>query len=63
MNYQVMSWIRTTYYWISEGRINRYFKEYCYPINRSQSKDTIFNNLIKRTVKSYNIFHAKIVCD
>ena len=51
MIHQVKSWIRTTYSWVSENNINRYFDEFCYRINRSQSKDTIFNNLIKRMVK------------
>jgi len=47
MIHQVKSWIRTTYSWVSENNINRYFDEFCYRINRSQSKDIIFNNLIK----------------
>lgn len=61
MIHQVKSWIRTTYSWISESNINRYFDEFCYRINRSQTKDTIFNNLIKRMVKSDNITHQKII--
>lgn len=62
MIHQVKSWIRTTYSWVSENNINRYFDEFCYRINRSQSKDTIFNNLIKRMVKSDNITHQEIIC-
>jgi transposase-like protein len=62
MIHQVKSWIRTTYSWVSEKNINRYFDEFCYRINRSQSKDTIFNNLIKRMVKADNITHQKIIC-
>ena len=58
----VKSWIRTTYSWVSEKNINRYFDEFCYRINRSQSKDTIFNNLIKRMVRADNITHKKIIC-
>ena len=61
MIHQVKSWIRTTYSWVSENNINRYFDEFCYRINRSQSKDTIFNNLIKRMVKSDNIYHKEII--
>ena len=38
MIHQVKSWIRTTYSWVSEKNINRYFDEFCYRINRSQSK-------------------------
>ena len=62
MIHQVTSWIRTTYSWVSEKNSNRYFHVFCYQINRSQSKDTIFNNLIKRMVKSDNSIHQKIVC-
>lgn len=62
MIHQVKSWIRTTYSWVSEKNINRYFDEFCYRINRSQSKDTIFNNLIKRMVDADNITHQKIIC-
>ena len=60
--HQVKSWIRTTCSWVSEKNINRYFDEFCYRINRSQIKDTIFNNLIKRMVKADNITHENIIC-
>jgi transposase-like protein len=63
MIHQVKSWIRTTYSWVSEKNINSYFDEFCYRINRSQSKDSIFNNLIQRMVKSDNILHKNLVCN
>ena len=50
MIHQVKSWIRTTYSWVSEFHINRYLDEFCYRINRSQMKDNIFNNIIRRMV-------------
>lgn len=62
MIHQVKSWIRTTYSWVSERHINRYLDEFCYRINRSQNKDTIFNNLIKRMVNNDIITHEKIIC-
>lgn len=62
MIHQVKSWLRTTYSWVSEKHINRYFNEFCYRINRSQSKDTIFNNLITRMVKGEKISQSQIVC-
>ena len=62
MIHQVKSWIRTTYSWVSPQNINRYFDEFCYRINRSQNKETIFNNLIKRMVSANNITHQKIIC-
>ena len=46
--HQVKSWIRTTYSWVSEFNIDRYFDEFCYRLNRSQSKQSIFNNMLVR---------------
>jgi hypothetical protein len=60
--HQVKSWIRTAYSWINENNINMYFDEFCYQINRSQNKDTIFNNSIKRMVKSEDITHQRLIC-
>jgi len=48
--HQVKSWIRTTFSWVSKHNIDRYLDEYSYRLNRSQSKQTIFHNLIKRMV-------------
>lgn len=48
--HQVKSWIRTTFSWVSKENIDRYLDEYSYRLNRSQSKSTIFHNLIKRMV-------------
>lgn len=62
MIHQVKSWIRTTYSSVSDFNINRYLDEFCYRINRSQSKEAIFNNLIVRMVKSDKIYQSKIIC-
>ncbi len=43
--HQVKSWIRTTYSWVSEFNIDRYFDEFCYRLNRSQRY--CVKNLIK----------------
>ncbi|MBU0694997.1 MAG: IS1595 family transposase [Bacteroidetes bacterium] len=61
MIHQVKSWIRTTYSWVSEKHINRYFDEFCFRINRSNSKQTIFNNLIQKMVKADKIYHSQII--
>lgn len=61
MIHQVKSWLRTTYSWVDEKNIDRYLDEFCYRINRSQNKDTIFNNLIVRMVKTNNKYHKEIV--
>ncbi len=61
MIHQVKSWIRTTYSWVSEHNLNRYFNEFCFRINRSQSKATIFNNLIVKMVEGNKIYQSKII--
>ena len=62
MIHQVKSWLRTTYSWVSEKNIDRYYNEFCYRINRSQNKETIFNNLISRMVAADNITHEQLIC-
>lgn len=63
MIHQVKSWLRTTFSWVSEKNINRYFDEFSYRINRSQSKATIFNNLIVRMVSAEHISYRQILCN
>lgn len=63
MIHQVKSWLRTTYSWVSEFNINRYLSEFCYRINRSNSKQDIFNNLIKRMIDRNPVSHNDLVCN
>ena len=51
VTHQVKSWIRGIYSWVSEFNIDRYLAEYSFRINRSQSKETIFNKLMKRMLE------------
>lgn len=62
MIHQVQSWIRTTYSWVSAKHIQRYLDEFSFRLNRSQSKNTVFNNLIARMVKADKIYQSQIVC-
>ena len=62
MIHQIKSWVRTTYSWVSEFNLDRYLNEFCYRINRSQSKSTVFNNLIKRMVEKEKIYQKEIIC-
>ena len=62
MIHQIKSWIRTTYSWVSDFNIDRYYDEFCYRINRSQSKRSIFNNLITRMVRLDKIIQDQLVC-
>lgn len=59
--HQVKSWIRTTYSWVSDKNLNRYFNEFCFRINRSQSKATIFNNLITKMVQGNITYQSQII--
>lgn len=56
--HQVKSWIRTTFAHVEKGHIQKYFDEYCFRINRSIYKETIFHKLMERVVAeqhhSYN---------
>ena len=61
MIHQVKSWIRTTYSWVSHAHIDKYFNEFCYRINRSQSKTNIFNNLIGRMVEAEKIYQSDLI--
>jgi hypothetical protein len=62
MIHQVKSWIRTTYSWVSEFNTNRYLDEFCYRIDRSQMKENIFNNLVRRMVVADKIYQSKLIC-
>jgi len=62
MVHQVKSWIRTVFSWAIAKHIERYFSEFCYRTNRSQTKDTIFHNLVKRMVSGGKLYHRQIIC-
>ncbi len=59
---QIKSWIRITYSWVSDYNLNRYFNEFCFRINRSQNKETIFNNLITKLVNKEKLPQKNLIC-
>jgi len=61
MIHQVKSWLRTTYSSVSNTHIHRYLNEFCYRINRSQTKENIFNNILERMINSEKIYQSEIV--
>jgi hypothetical protein len=61
MIHQIKSWIRTTYSWVREFNLNRYFNEFYFRINCSRSKNTIFNNLIIKMVDSEKINQTNFI--
>jgi len=54
--------LRGIYSWFSEFNIDRYLAEYSFRINRSQSKETIFNKLMKRMLEREPIFQSQLAC-
>ena len=52
--------LRGIYSWVSEFNIDRYLAEYSFRINRSQSKETIFNKLIKKNCRAFSRFPKSI---
>ncbi|MEB2783709.1 IS1595 family transposase [Algoriphagus persicinus] len=61
MIHKVKTWLRTTYSWISKRHIDRYLSEFSYRTNRSQSKETIFHNLINRMVKAEKLYIQNLI--
>ena len=47
---------------VSEFNIDRYLAEYSFRINRSQSKETVFNKLMKRIVERSPVSQSQLVC-
>ena len=58
--HQVKSWLRTIPVSVEKKHIQKYFDEFCYRLNRSQSKDSIFHKTIERMVTKKPIFHIQI---
>src|SRR5690606_1556123 len=63
MIHQVKTWMRTAYSCVSAFNINRYLSEFCFRINLSQSKKTIFNYLIKRMVNRKPVSQDELECN
>ena len=62
MIHQIKSWIRTTYSWVSDFNLNRYFNEFCYRIDSSQSKETLSNNLTTKMVNGGKLYQKNLIC-
>jgi len=57
---QVKSWLRAIPTHISKWHIQAYFDEFCFRINRSQFKESIFHKTISRMVESKPIYQNQI---
>jgi len=59
--HQVKTWLRTIQTHVGKNYIQAYFNEYCYRINRSQSKKSIFHRTIEKMVEGKPLFHKSIL--
>jgi transposase-like protein/predicted RNA-binding Zn-ribbon protein involved in translation (DUF1610 family) len=59
--HQIKTWLRTTFSWVHQGHIDKYLDEYCFRINRSIYKQTIFHKLIVRLVEGKPITYQNII--
>lgn len=57
----VKSWIRTIYHHVSDGHFQSYLDEYCFRFNRNNSKQSIFDNLMKRMVTAKSEINPNII--
>ncbi len=57
---QLKSWIRTIPTHVSRFHIQSYFDEFCYRINRSQAKHSIFHKTIERMVVHKPVYQKNI---
>ena len=57
---QVKSWLRAIPIHVTKWHIQAYFDEFCFRINRSQFKTSIFHKTIKRMVESKPIYQNQI---
>ena len=53
---QLKSWIRGVHHHVSPEYLQAYLNEFCYRINRSIHKETIFDNLLNRMVSAATCF-------
>ena len=57
---QLKSWIRGIHHSVNHDYLQGYLDEFCYRINRSIHKNTIFDNMISRMSKADSIFKNQI---
>ncbi len=57
---QLKSWLRAIPTHVSKWHVQAYFDEFCFRINRSQFKQSIFHKTIERMVIAKPIYHKNI---
>jgi hypothetical protein len=61
MIHQVKSWVRTTYSCVHPEHMDKYLDEFCFRLNRSIFKESIFHNLITRMIESPPKYFKSII--
>lgn len=59
--HQVKAWMRSTFSNVHQGHIQAYLDEFSFRINRSISKQTIFDNLITRILNAKILIYRDII--
>jgi transposase-like protein len=59
--HQIKSWLRTIHSWVHPEHVQSYLDEFCFRINRSIYKKTIFHKTIERVVFSRHITYKEII--
>jgi len=57
---QLKSWLRAIPTHVTKWHIQAYFDEFCFRMNRSQFKESIFHKTIERMVGAYPVYHKNI---
>ena len=57
---QLKSWLRAKPTHVTKWHIQAYFDEFCFRMNRSQFKESIFHKTIERMVVAYPVYHKNI---
>jgi len=59
--HQVKAWLRSTFSWMHKEHIQKYLNEFSYRINRSISKQNIFDNLINKMANAKPLNYKDII--
>jgi hypothetical protein len=57
---QIKGWIRGIHHSVDKNYLQGYLDEFCFRINRSVSKNTIFNTLLVRIIKHKPVYINQI---
>lgn len=59
--HQVKAWLRSTFSWMHKEHIQHYLNEFSYRINRSITKQNVFDNLINKMLQAKTLTYKDII--